>query len=99
MEGCGKAAEGIAKPRQTRPDLILLDMLMHDMPRDEALKALSVDPGTMEIPVVVVLPRYFPDGSREELKRMGRRLELVEKPVLLRDLKAVVEDLICRRNN
>lgn len=50
------AADGkscLALARSERPDLILVDLLMPDMPGGEVLARLRADPATREIPVVI----------------------------------------------
>ena len=50
------AADGkscLALARSERPDLILVDLLMPDMPGGEVLARLRADPATRQIPVVI----------------------------------------------
>ncbi|WP_323007470.1 diguanylate cyclase [Pseudorhodobacter sp.] len=50
------AADGktcLALARQEKPDLILLDLVLPDMPGTEVLRRLRADPATASIPVVV----------------------------------------------
>jgi two-component system cell cycle response regulator len=46
-------AECLAMARQAKPDLILLDLVLPDMPGTEVLRRLRADPATASIPVVV----------------------------------------------
>ncbi|HVT14468.1 MAG TPA: ATP-binding protein [Fimbriimonadaceae bacterium] len=46
--------EGIKKAGSMRPDLVLLDLDLPDMSGMEVLSALKRDPGTSDIPVVIV---------------------------------------------
>ena len=50
------AADGrgcLAMARQEKPDLILLDLVLPDMPGTEVLRRLRADPATASVPVVV----------------------------------------------
>jgi twitching motility two-component system response regulator PilH len=45
--------EGIAKAKQEKPDLILMDIVMPGMSGFEATRAISRDPVTSAIPVII----------------------------------------------
>jgi CheY-like chemotaxis protein len=45
---------GFELARQHRPDLIVLDLHLPDMPGAEVLKHLKADPITRQIPVIVL---------------------------------------------
>jgi CheY-like chemotaxis protein len=67
------AADGVqalALARAERPDLVLLDLLMPKMPGIDVLRALKADPGTRDIPVLILS-----NSSREqdvgEVMRLG----------------------------
>jgi twitching motility two-component system response regulator PilH len=49
----GNGEEGIARAKQTKPDLILMDIVMPGMSGFEATRAISKDPETSKIPVIV----------------------------------------------
>jgi CheY-like chemotaxis protein len=48
------AGEGLAAAKTSRPDLILLDYVLPDMGGEEITRALREDPGTADVPVVVM---------------------------------------------
>ena len=46
--------EGLRLARQEKPNLILLDFVLPDLPGDEVCRQLMADPATAEIPVVLM---------------------------------------------
>ena len=57
---------GLDVARQLRPDLILLDLLLPDLPGREVLTRLRATPETADIPVVVLSA----DATRAEGERL-----------------------------
>jgi DNA-binding response OmpR family regulator len=50
-------AEGVAKAIETRPDLILMDVIMPNLDGFEAVKQLRENPQTSNVPIVMVTSR------------------------------------------
>jgi CheY-like chemotaxis protein len=61
---------GVELAREHRPDLVLLDLHLPDVPGDEVLRRLRADPRTATIPVVVVSADATP-ASVERLQQAG----------------------------
>ena len=61
---------GVELAREHRPDLVLLDLHLPDVPGDEVLRRLRADPRTATIPVVVVSADATP-ASFERLQQAG----------------------------
>ena len=61
-----QATIGLELARQHRPDLIVLDLHLPDMPGTEVLKRLKADPPTREIPVIVLTA----DASKSQAERV-----------------------------
>jgi hypothetical protein len=57
----GNAAEGITAAVRHRPDVILLDINLPDMPGTEVFRRLKADPRTSDIPCVAVSADALPD--------------------------------------
>ncbi len=57
--------EGIKVAQKEKPDLILLDVLMPKLDGFEALKRLKADPGTKDIPVIMLTNL----GQKEDIEK------------------------------
>jgi signal transduction histidine kinase/ActR/RegA family two-component response regulator len=75
---------GLDLAAQHQPDLVLLDLHLPDMPGEEVLRRLRVDPKTADIPVVILSA----DARQNQIKRMlkqGARVFLT-KPLDVKEL-------------
>ena len=70
---------GLAMAREHRPDLILLDLHLPDLPGDALLRALKEDERTRTIPVLMVSADAMPDQAKR-LRELGAR-EFLTKPL------------------
>lgn len=61
--------EGLQLARHSKPDLIILDMLLPKMGGEILLRSLKQDPTTASIPVIVV--SGLPQSNAEKLKNEG----------------------------
>jgi signal transduction histidine kinase/CheY-like chemotaxis protein len=85
---------GLARVREERPRLILLDLMMPVMDGFEFLDALRREPGAATIPVVVVTAKDLSAAEREALGLARERvLEKVSRSrdSLLGDVRALVQ--------
>ncbi len=91
-------AEGIARVRETRPDLVLMDLRMPGMSGLEAMRALHEDVATRDVPVVVLTASAM-KGDQERLLRHGFRAYM-EKPIdpstFADEVRSLLETLPCR---
>jgi len=88
------APEAELRVRRDRPDLIILDLRMPGMGGAELCSRLKRDPGTREIPIVLLT------GADEEEARTAQRAgadALVRKPFSPLELLAVVERAVGRQ--
>ena len=79
---------GTALAREQRPDLILLDLHLPDMPGTAVLEQLHQDPATDMIPVVVISADATPTTVRQ--LRSGGVLAYLTKPIDVQELLRVV---------
>lgn len=54
VETVPSAAEGLVRARETRPDLVVMDIELPDLDGLEATRRLKADPATAGIPVVII---------------------------------------------
>ena len=90
----GTSQEGLQAARQQKPDLILLDYLLPDLPGDEVSHRLSEDESTAHIPVL------FMSGFGTDLEGAQARSEnvlgILHKPFTSDSLLKVVEENLSR---
>ena len=75
--------DGIASAKQTKPDLITLDVMMPSMDGWAVLSALKSDPATKDIPVVMLTmvedrPMGFALGATEYITKPVQKTRLLE---------------------
>lgn len=75
---CPSGTEAVAMARATRPDLIVLDVMMPGLDGPGALRALRADPETRDIPAVFMTAKVQP-SEIAQLKALGA-LDVVAKP-------------------
>ncbi|MGH2656418.1 MAG: ATP-binding protein [Actinomycetota bacterium] len=81
---------GLELARLHRPDLILLDVHLPDMPGEEVLRRLREDPATRHVPVVVISADAMPERV-QRLLAAGARAYLT-KPLDVRRLLNLVAE-------
>jgi twitching motility two-component system response regulator PilH len=87
-------SECIALAKEMHPDLILMDIVMPDVNGFQATRALTRDPSTRSIPVVMVTTK-----SQESDRIWGMRqgaVDYIVKPVTASDLVAKAEEILGR---
>ena len=76
--------EGVALARRSRPDVIFLDFLLHDMTAFDVIDDLKGDPLTRSIPIVVVTSHALDVAERERLSAQTEAI--LSKESLSREL-------------
>ncbi|HEX6069126.1 MAG TPA: ATP-binding protein [Longimicrobiaceae bacterium] len=83
---------GIQLARERRPDLILLDLNLPDVPGDVVLRNIRQDPDLREIPVVMISGDAIP-SQVQRLLDLGARA-YITKPFDLQELLRVVDEMV-----
>jgi PAS domain S-box-containing protein len=87
-----QGSRGLDLARAQRPDLVLLDVHLPDMPGDEVLRRLQADAATRHIPVMVISADAT-HHQEERLTAAGARAYLT-KPIDIRQLRATLASLV-----
>jgi CheY-like chemotaxis protein len=90
-----RARAGLELARRHRPDLLLLDLHLPDLPGDEVVSLIKADPDLADIKVVVVSADAMPG-------RIRRMLDLgvegyLTKPLSVEALLKLVDDQVAGR--
>jgi PAS domain S-box-containing protein len=80
---------GVTLARDHRPDLILLDLNLPDLPGEEVLARLHSDPRTADLPVVVISADAT-SGQVRRLREAGAR-DYLTKPIDVKRFFSVVD--------
>ncbi len=91
VSSAGNAQDGIAKAKQEKPDLVLMDIVMPGMNGFEATRAISRAPETSHIPVIIISTK-----GQETDKAWGMRqgakdymVKPVDEKILMEKIKAL----------
>ena len=74
FEEAGDGPSGLAAAARMHPQVIFLDLSMPGMTGSEVLERLAADPGTSDIPVVVVTSHDVDDAMRTRLSSHARAI-------------------------
>lgn len=88
----GRAA--LASAAESRPDLVLLDVMLPELPGTEVAKRLRLDPSTADIPIILLTARA--EEADEVIGLASGADDYVTKPFSLRVLLARIESVLRR---
>jgi len=92
VASASSGVEGLARIRDTHPDLVLLDVMMPTMDGWHVLEALTSDPTTADIPVVMLTARV--QGEDQMRGWSGGAADYIMKPfspvALLETIRSVL---------
>lgn len=83
--GVDDGVEGIKKAKESKPDLILLDILLPGADGFEVLSSLKEDPATSSVPIVV-LSNLSQKEDIEKALKLGASDFLVKSQFLLNEI-------------
>ncbi len=96
VTGCARGVEGLRLVQEQKPDVVLLDLMLPDMPGTQICRVLKGTPATSAIPVVMVTARG------DEIDRVvGFEIgadDYVVKPFSMRELLLRIAVVLRRRN-
>ncbi|OGD57137.1 hypothetical protein A2V71_01740 [Candidatus Berkelbacteria bacterium RBG_13_40_8] len=85
--------EGLAKVREEKPDIVLLDIMMPKINGYEALASLKSDPQTKDIPVIM-LSALMRDFNREKAVEAGADDYLIKSEAMPSDVITKIEQVL-----
>lgn len=85
--------EAIQRLKQMVPDLIILDLIMPKVTGFEVLKAISVTPQLVKVPVVIV-SNLAQDSDIEKARELGAKEYYVKVKVSIDDLVGRIKTLV-----
>jgi CheY-like chemotaxis protein len=90
VETAEDGLEGVEKVRRSRPDLILLDLLLPHMDGFGVMRSLRQDITTQDIPVIVISAWPTAD-NRRRVREAGARA-FVAKPFQAKELLRLIQE-------
>ncbi len=84
--------EGLQAARQSRPDVIIMDLDMPVMDGHTAIRALQNDPRTFKIPIIVLTAHSSQDDVEAALSAGCRAFET--KPIILKRLTDRIAEVL-----
>jgi CheY-like chemotaxis protein len=88
----GDGAEAVAKARDEKPDLVLMDVIMPKMTGFEACREMRRQPETREIPIILVTTRGEPENVEKGFE--SGCSDYVTKPINGLELLAKVQSCL-----
>jgi DNA-binding response OmpR family regulator len=89
-------SEGLAKARTSRPDLILLDLIMPDMDGFDVCEELKADQALADVPIIMLTSLPGALGPSGKVGCVSQAEDYLEKPVKPAELLRRVNRLLSR---
>ena len=83
--------EAVEKAAKTKPDLILMDVMMPDIGGYDAIRMLAANEATRSIPVVAMSAQDFADSTIEMIRREPNVVGFLTKPFRPRQLRETIQ--------
>ncbi len=94
VSSAGSAEQGIEMARRLRPDLVIMDVIMPGMNGFQATRALTRDPATQDVPILIITTKSM-ETDRVWGLRQGAR-DFLTKPVGEKELLARIQNLLVK---
>jgi twitching motility two-component system response regulator PilH len=92
VSSASSAEEGIERVKEHMPDMVIMDVIMPGMNGFQATRTLSRDPGTKDVPILIITTKSM-ETDRVWGLRQGAR-DFLTKPVSEKELLARIEKLL-----
>jgi len=94
VSSASSAEQGIEMVRRLRPDLVIMDVIMPGMNGFQATRALTRDPATQDVPVLIITTKSM-ETDRVWGLRQGAR-DFLTKPVGEKELLVRIQNLLVK---
>ena len=95
VTSCSNGEEALAKTREIKPDIVLLDIMMPKLNGYEALAALKSDPQIKDTPVIM-LSALMRDFNREKAVEAGADDYLIKSESMPADVITKIEQVLSK---
>lgn len=92
VDAVNNAEDGIERVRATKPDLVIMDVIMPGMNGFQATRTLTRDPATAHVPIVIITTKSM-ETDRVWGMRQGAKA-FITKPVNEKELLACIDELL-----
>lgn len=96
VQSVGTGAEGLRIAKETRPGVILLDVMMPNISGIEVLRTLQSDAETAAIPILVLTGSQFDSTLRDLFKQESNCRGLLSKSTALDQISKEVEAIFAK---
>ena len=93
VETCSDALHAIFAAKDSKPDLILLDIIMPDKSGEDIAVELKEDPLTKKIPIIFLTAIITQDEAKKKGNIIGGEY-FVSKPVQMDELLGMIETVL-----
>ncbi len=93
----GDGAHALAKAREFRPDLVIMDIQLPNVSGLELIEALQRDPEFRQVPILAVTA-FVGKGEEARIREAGAKGYLA-KPISIAPLLAAINDLLGDRGS
>lgn len=92
VELVGDGAHALAKAREFRPDVIIMDIQLPNVSGLELIEALQRDPEFRHVPILAVTA-FVGKGEERRIRQAGAKA-FMAKPISIRPLVATINGLL-----
>jgi DNA-binding response OmpR family regulator len=95
IDFAGNGSDGVSRARSHRPDVVLLDYLLPDLPSSEVCQRLHDDTATSSVPVVIMSANER--TVLDDFRTFGSVVGFIGKPFTAAEIRSRLEGVVRRR--
>jgi CheY-like chemotaxis protein len=93
VETCSDGREGVAKTKELRPDMVLLDIMMPGINGADVAEAIKGNESTRNIPIAFLTALVKEEEAKTNQNWIGGEF-FVAKPIKIKELVNVINELV-----